>query len=287
MTFLVRLSAFVTLVLLLLIGGVTALAPALPGTSMLTFATWEGMFTFRVIDPNHGATFTIARNLEFNTLHAISHDGRQIITVAEDPRDAVLRFFIRRIDLYRHTNHEVPTEIGLPAEMTWTADGALLALMNSGDIHIMDADTGAVHSLYRIHATDITLAPDRCCLVYTHYDGIYHVDLETGEGVQLAASQDGVPTYSQPRFSPDGSQLVYVADAPRHRSDEDGLFVMQLATRERRELTPDRVRGVDYPSWSADGQHIAYTGLVGGQSDIFVVNLRTGNTRQDHPRQRL
>lgn len=113
------------------------------------------------------------------------------------------------------------------------------------------------------YGADNTLSwsPDQQWVAFTAYDPaldtsqgghaaeIWMVHIPTGEVTRLSSN-----TYldSDPFFSPDGTQLVYM-------SAVDGfprVYVMDLATHTSRLLTPEQYG--DNPKWSPDGQWIAY-----------------------------
>ncbi len=78
-----------------------------------------------------------------------------------------------------------------------------------------------------------------------------------------------------PQISPDGTRIAY-------QSDERGNFdiwVMQLASGQKINLTED-YEGVDHvPTWSPDGEFIAFASSRDG-GGIFVVSEYGGNVRQ-------
>ncbi len=76
--------------------------------------------------------------------------------------------------------------------------------------------------------------------------------LPIGGGVAEPLST-GMHFDSQPRFSPDGSQLVFLSD----RDGSEEVWVMDLASGDARQLTRanDRMEFVS-PTWSPDGGHI-------------------------------
>lgn len=97
---------------------------------------------------------------------------------------------------------------------------------------------------------------------------LYVLDTQTGDVEQLT---DNSFTDSAPWFSPDGKSLAYTSAADGiHR-----LYVMDIATRETRLVSPDTFGWG--PVWSPDGKWIAFESNhldLGGQKgdgDIFVI----------------
>ncbi|MDQ6781494.1 MAG: S9 family peptidase [Candidatus Eremiobacteraeota bacterium] len=90
---------------------------------------------------------------------------------------------------------------------------------------------------------------------------------------------------SDPHFSPDGKQVVYVVSRPdisAARYDSQ-LAVVDVGTRTTRQLTYNR-KGVSSPRWSPDGRVLAF---IARESDadedhdqIFVMPMNGGDARQ-------
>jgi Tol biopolymer transport system component len=82
--------------------------------------------------------------------------------------------------------------------------------------------------------------------------------------------------YSQGAFTPDGSQLAFVAQT----RGRDVLYLLDVASRRtvrRFELPLD---GMTSPTFSPDGSRIAFSGSSGGVSDLYVIDVDGRNLRR-------
>ena len=70
-------------------------------------------------------------------------------------------------------------------------------------------------------------------------------------------------------WAPDGKRIVFAAKA----GDQDVLYILDVDKRKILESHSFSLDGVFYPTWSHDGQHIAFMGMIHGQSDIYIFRL--------------
>jgi len=115
-------------------------------------------------------------------------------------------------------------------------------------------------------AADPQIAPDGKTIVYVRRandimtdrtrSSLWSIDLASGEQTPLVT---GSGSYSQPRWSPDGTRLAYMASSPGKGGAQ--LFVRWMKTNATTRVTgmPEAPRGM---AWSPDGKRIAYTMLV-------------------------
>ena len=78
-----------------------------------------------------------------------------------------------------------------------------------------------------------------------------------------------------PSWSPDGSWLAYVSFEAGYAE----VFVQEVATGQRRPLSPDRV-SASAPAWSPDGRFLAVTRSVNANSDIHIYPMDGGSPRR-------
>lgn len=79
-----------------------------------------------------------------------------------------------------------------------------------------------------------------------------------------------------PKFSPDGSSIVFVSD----RSGSDELWITGADGSHPRQLTSFGGAPVGTPKWSPDGRQIVFDGVRNGISTIFLVDAAGGAPRR-------
>ena len=156
------------------------------------------------------------------------------------------------------------------ASPVWSPDGQSIAFTRwtdqSGALMVMDVAGENVRQLTDFAASGIAWSPDGRQLAFTSGNGyagdypqIYVVEAGGGDPLRLT-SHVNVPTLTlsigngYPAWSPDGRQIVFVADqidgpSEIHVMNADGTDVRRLTD------SPDRKAG---PAWSPDGTQLAF-----------------------------
>ena len=96
----------------------------------------------------------------------------------------------------------------------------------------------------------IDVSPDGQTLIFDLLGDLYLLDIEGGAARSLTS---GLAWDIQPRFSPDGKQVVFISD----RAGGDNIWVMTLATGALKQITDESFRLLNSPVWHPNGQFIA------------------------------
>ena len=101
----------------------------------------------------------------------------------------------------------------------------------------------------------LDVAPNGDYLVFELLGDIYQLPITGGNAKTII---DGRDFASQPRFSPDGKQLVFVSD----RSGEDNLWLANADGSDSKQLSKRNDGELISPVWSRDGQTIYVSQLA-------------------------
>ena len=95
----------------------------------------------------------------------------------------------------------------------------------------------------------VDVSPDGEMVVFDLLGDLYTIPLTGGEAVPLT---DGMPYDNQPRYSPDGSEVVFVSD----RDGSENLWLIDIVSKETRQLTNGLTKSYESPEWLPDGNYV-------------------------------
>jgi len=106
---------------------------------------------------------------------------------------------------------------------------------------------------------------------------LYLYDLETKATTNLTEGMMGYDTC--PAFSPDGSKLAWLSmEHDGYESDKNRIFVMDMATGTKADLTADWDYTVDAIAWNPDGKSLWFIAAKGGVTPLFSISLDAPHT---------
>ena len=214
---------------------------------------------------------------------AWSPDGRQLVYVGE--HDGQMALFVINGDGSGQRRISAPSgEVGSPQ---WAPDGKQIAftavIKQKLQILLVDLATGATQQLTQDSAggNGPMWSPDGKAVVYVHAggrtDGINLRLLRIGEKEPVALTKNGY-TSSQPRFSPDGSKLLYLSNASNqgaamnvHVMNADGTGATNLTHWQHADMSAD---------WSADGRHVYFMSFRDWPGQLYRMTVDGQDVRR-------
>ncbi|HRI86654.1 MAG TPA: hypothetical protein PLJ47_13460 [Candidatus Hydrogenedentes bacterium] len=169
---------------------------------------------------------------------------------------------------------------------SWSSDGSRIVFgsdrTGKGDIYESKADGSSGF----LQLTDQDLleeypnyTADRKGLLYARAakKGVLRREMQVVLANSLPAAGNAVVLGEgdQPRWSPDGSKIVFVS----HRTKNDDVWTMRRDGSQQTQLTTDDKDDTD-PSFSPDGKKIVFCSKRTGNYDIWVMDVDGGNQRQ-------
>ena len=93
------------------------------------------------------------------------------------------------------------------------------------------------------------------------------------DGANVQYLTDSMDLVLAPRFSPDGSQLIYTS----YETGFPKIYVIDVGKLQRRVLDQTDATMSFAPRFAPDGQTVVYSLTEGGNTDLYTLDLRTGN----------
>ncbi len=131
--------------------------------------------------------------------------------------------------------------------------------------------------------SSVDVSPDGTTLLFDMLGNLYTVPIAGGQASELTS---GISWDMQPRFSPDGSKVVFVSD----RGGADNLWIMNSDGSDPRAVTSEKEHLVHNPAWSPDGRFIVakkgFTNtrsIPAGEIWLFHVGGGAGIQLQERP----
>lgn len=121
---------------------------------------------------------------------------------------------------------------------------------------------------------NLDVSPDGQTIVFDLLGDIYTMPISGGEATNITNS---MAWDMQPRFSPDGRQLVFTSD----QGGGDNIWMMNTDGSDARAVTDEKFRLLNSPAWSPDGEYIVarkhFTGMRSlGAGEIWLYHKSGG-----------
>ncbi len=95
----------------------------------------------------------------------------------------------------------------------------------------------------------VDVSPDGETIVFDLLGDLYTIPLAGGDAASLT---EGMAYDSQPRYSPDGSQVIFVSD----RDGSENLWLIDVESKSTRQVTNASANNYESPEWLPDGDYV-------------------------------
>ncbi len=236
-----------------------------------------------------------------NVAPSVSPDGRYVAFISEKDlfsvdlymADARTGRIVRKLSSAATDAHMDALRF-LDSSGSWSPDGTSFAFVaiaeGDNQLVIVDVDNSDVERRIEVEDANIgaisnpAWSPDGRSIVFSGQSGgisdLFMVDLETDRVSRLTHDKHGD---MQPAFSPDGSTLAFVTDRGGETDFGDLVFsrpriaLLDMETRDVRTLELfGNVKHLN-PQFTPDGQSLYFISDQDGFSDVYRVNLSTGD----------
>ncbi|NNL29769.1 MAG: amidohydrolase, partial [Gemmatimonadetes bacterium] len=132
---------------------------------------------------------------------------------------------------------------------------------------VFDATEGSWMSL--------DISPDGQTLVFDLLGDLYTLPVAGGTATRVTS---GMAVDVQPRFSPDGEQVVFVSD----RSGREQVWTLEVATGDTAQVTRGRGADVLSPEWSPDGEYLVVPKSGRNVNGLWLIHTDGGSGVRMH-----
>ncbi len=116
----------------------------------------------------------------------------------------------------------------------------------------------------------VDISPDGETLVFDFLGDIYTMPADGGTATALT---QGMGLDAQPRFSPDGTRVVFTSD----RNGGENLWIMSLDGADTVQVTRGKTSSYQSPEWTPDGDYILSTKSSPGNRDLWMYHVDGGS----------
>ena len=165
----------------------------------------------------------------------------------------------------------------------WAPDGRHIVFSSDHDgrqqLYLLDVDTRAISPLGVNGATFPTVSRKHPIVVYQQDNSdlnllSLHIEANAKETPQTLVASTRAEYW--PAYSPKDDRLVFVSD----RSGEAQLWMQPAEAGAPFQLTHHPALDVALPNWSPDARRVAYVARGGGHSELYVVDVDSGQSRR-------
>jgi len=117
----------------------------------------------------------------------------------------------------------------------------------------------------------LDVSPDGKTIVFDFLGDIYSIPISGGSATQLTT---GMQFDAQPRYSPDGTEIIFISD----ESGGENVWTLNLADQEKKQITKGNDNRYQGPEWTPDGKYMIASRQGGdGAHKIWLYHVDGGS----------
>ena len=116
----------------------------------------------------------------------------------------------------------------------------------------------------------VDISPDGQTLVFDFLGDLYTLPIAGGTATPLT---QGMAFDGQPRFSPDGTRVVFTSD----RGGGEGIHIISLDMSDTVQVTSGKSSAYQSPEWTPDGDYVVATRQGPGQGKLWMYHVDGGS----------
>ncbi len=116
----------------------------------------------------------------------------------------------------------------------------------------------------------LDVSPDGKTIVFDFLGDLYTLPISGGTATQLT---EGMQFDSQPRFSPDGSKVIFISD----ESGGENVWTIAVESKEKKQVTKGNNNAYQGPEWSPDGKYMIASKQARGLHKIWLYHVDGGS----------
>ena len=274
----------------LTLGNTVNTQPAFSADGRLAYVSQvKGLPTVFLLDENGTNPRRLTGDARAELAPSWAPDGKALAYYSMESETGVVELRVHDFDRGKAVSVPGHHRAKGPGPVSWSADGSRMAFLGEdskgrNQVWVVQRDGSNLREISSKFAprgaSSASLSPDGRTVAWVadlrERTPIVLTELAGGESRNLTPeSQAG---YETPRWSPDGSQLVFASTRDDPLNARNDIFVMAIDGSQLRNLSRHPHEDFD-PKWSADGRSVVFASLRSGTSQLYEVRLDRGDTR--------
>ena len=165
----------------------------------------------------------------------------------------------------------VTSTVAQDAKESAESDSTKQKINEKADLHLL-AERHLKYTATEGSWISLDVSPDGKTIVFDLLGDLWLLPIEGGKADTLTS---GMAFDSQPRFSPDGSKVIFKSD----RSGGENIWTIEVATGKTKQITKGNDSHYESPEYAPDGKYYVYTKGSGrfGASSLWIAHVDGGS----------